>query len=478
MVACDTVESKPKRGDATLDRIRQLADGWTTADAPDRPVAPRGSGRRAMREAAAPEGSPPVPRDEFGEPPALRGEPTGLSALLADLAAQPQALQSQPHQPQVAPSEARHPARAPAHDVSPTPRAFADLPALPELPRPATLRSAAQLPRYHGWFGDVRYVFTVSFGATRTRRELARLAAAKFQRNVARQRAFVALGSRAIASDANDPAIALARTATENAMAQARKAEQELRENEKARSAATAVLHEARSTAAADIATHRAQVVEYTAKLGPVEKEFNAARRAAADLKHEMARFEQRIAAAEVTLAAGRADPTARAKLQAECEQLRQQLAVVASEEAPIATKLDGLTPRVAGLQAELARATAAISAAQAKEQAANERAAEQLAALDAQKKVLTRAAAEATTVDTELREALGEHLWLDVQWHATMPELTELEIQGAEADRHEMELRELLATIDRWKLARGLAALLGFSALVAGGAVWWWLRR
>jgi hypothetical protein len=58
------------------------------------------------------------------------------------------------------------------------------------------------------------------------------------------------------------------------------------------------------------------------------------------------------------------------------------------------------------------------------------------------------------------------------------MAPIDAIDVELGVADRRLMELREILASIDRWKLARGIAVIVVVLGVLAAGAAWiLWLR-
>ena len=103
-------------------------------------------------------------------------------------------------------------------------------------------------------------------------------------------------------------------------------------------------------------------------------------------------------------------------------------------------------------------------------------RADEQVVAIQAKRRVENRAAADAKTASERALMELGERLYVDRPGDLTaeLAPIDEIDLELGEADRRMMELREILGSIDRWKLARGIALVLAIVA--AAGALAGWL--
>jgi len=69
----------------------------------------------------------------------------------------------------------------------------------------------------------------------------------------------------------------------------------------------------------------------------------------------------------------------------------------------------------------------------------------------------------------------LGDKLYVDRPASLTtlLSPVDQIDLELGESDRRIMELREILSNIDRWKLARGLAMIIGAFTITAC-FVWW----
>jgi hypothetical protein len=377
-----------------------------------------------------------------------------------------------------APATPAHPPRVdttPAEPAAPEPAASARDSAAtvlvseqtPPPPRPrvtasrsvASVRDVPTLPRRPGFVGDLRYVLTVAIGTTRIRRELASLEPSITSERTRRGDALIELAAAAIGDD----------DVTHAGVVAARDDLSSIEERRALHAGATAAADEEIATArrehadddrrrSTELAGLDAELASTIERLAPLERELAAARRRAADLKTQLADLDARIAATEIRAAnrVGRPDAAAVA---AELAALKSERVAAAGAEPAIADELDNLTPRVAGLQATRADTEAAIARARAAQADARRRTDEILAALLARKVVEDRAVADGESERRRALETLGEQL------HADRPEelrfelaaIDERDLSLAQKQRRSMELRELLSSIDRAALGRGL---------------------
>jgi predicted nucleic acid-binding Zn-ribbon protein len=374
-----------------------------------------------------------------------------------------------------APAAPAHPPRVDTAPAAPEPAASARDSAAtvlvseqtPPPPRPrvtasrsvASVRDVPTLPRRPGFVGDLRYVFTVAIGTARIRRELASLEPSINNERTRRGDALIELAAAAIGDD----------DVTHAGVVAARDDLSTIEERRALHAGATAAADEEIATArrehadddrrrSTELAALDAELASTSERLAPLERELAAARRRAADLKTRLADLDTRIAATEIRAAnrVGRPDAAAVA---AELAALKSERVAAASAEPAIADELDNLTPRVAGLQATRADTEAAIARARAAQADAKRRIDEILAALLARKVVEDRAVADGESERRRALETLGEQL------HADRPEelrfelaaIDERDLSLAQKQRRSMELRELLSSIDRAALGRGL---------------------
>jgi hypothetical protein len=128
-----------------------------------------------------------------------------------------------------------------------------------------------------------------------------------------------------------------------------------------------------------------------------------------------------------------------------------------------LAGELDSLHPRIAALEASRADARQRRGELEQAEQDDQRRTEELLAAIGAKRKVVDRAAADAETLRDKILFELGERLYVD-RPESMGPELSPIDAIDVElgtGDRRTMELREILQSIDRWKIVRGVALWL-----------------
>ena len=101
----------------------------------------------------------------------------------------------------------------------------------------------------------------------------------------------------------------------------------------------------------------------------------------------------------------------------------------------------------------------------------------ELLAAIGAKRKVVDRAAAEAETARDKVLFELGDKLYVDrpKKLAAQLAPIDAIDLELGEGERRIMELREILSNVDKTKLTRGVAFIMGV-ALVIGLIVAWFV--
>jgi hypothetical protein len=168
-----------------------------------------------------------------------------------------------------------------------------------------------------------------------------------------------------------------------------------------------------------------------------------------------------------------KADPAAVA---AELATLRADRVTVARDEPGIAAELDALNPRIATFTADRAAVTKRLEEAREADAEAARRAEDVCAVIAARKKVEDRAVRDAENRRAKALLALGERLHLDraagLGEGSRAVEERELAIAGAE--RRALELRDVVASVDRAAVARGVAVLV--AALVVVIVLVFWL--
>jgi DNA repair exonuclease SbcCD ATPase subunit len=344
-----------------------------------------------------------------------------------------------------------------------------------------TLRSSASLPRRRGIAGDLLYIATVIAGLRRARRELTALTARQATRQQSRRHHLITLGRAAMTADGFDHA------ALPTAREQLTSIEEERSQHAGHVVAADAELARVRRDREAkakqhaeDIAKLDGELVALAKKLEPLEKEVNAAKKRGIDLHEALRRIDAKIAATEASLASPRAAKLDRAEVQAEIASLRADRKAIQSDEPVIAGQLDALSPRVAALEAtrgEAERKRAELDAAEHDDQ---RRVEELLAAIGAKRKVVDRAASDAEVLRDKILFKLGERLYVDRpdDLIAEFAPIDEIDLELGSADRRMMELREIRASVDRWKLARGIALLVVLLGAIGAAATWFFLLR
>jgi hypothetical protein len=344
-----------------------------------------------------------------------------------------------------------------------------------------TLRSSASLPRRRGIAGDLLYIATVIAGRRRARRELTALTARQATRQQSRRHHLITLGRAAVTADGFDHA------ALPTAREQLTSIEDERSQHAGHVVAADAELARVRRDREAkakqyaeDIAKLDGELAALAKKLEPLEKEVNSARKRGVHLHEALRRIDAKIAATEASLASPRAAKLDRAEVQAEIASLRADRKAIQSDEPVIAGQLDALSPRVAALEAtrgETERKRAELEAAEHDDQ---RRVEELLAAIGAKRKVVDRAASDAEALRDKILFKLGERLYVDRpdDLTAELAPIDEIDLELGSADRRMMELRELRASVDRWKLARGIALLVVLLGAIGAAATWFFLLR
>ena len=171
-----------------------------------------------------------------------------------------------------------------------------------------------------------------------------------------------------------------------------------------------------------------------------------------------------------------KAQQTDKASLEAELASLRADRQGVLRDEPKIASELDAISHKIAALEArriELRNKRAEIERLEREDQA---RCDDLLAAIGAKRKVVDRASADAETLRDKILFELGERLYVD-RPQALAAELSPadaIDVELGTSDRRVMELREIMSSIDKVKLARGIGILVLLAAAVA--ALAWWL--
>jgi predicted nucleic acid-binding Zn-ribbon protein len=326
-------------------------------------------------------------------------------------------------------------------------------------PPQGRLRTIAQLRRRRGVGGDMRYVLTAIFGLRRARRELAELEAKEGALQQSRRRHLITLGRTAVTADGFDhPALGPAREQLAGIeeersrhAGQVTAADAELQRVTRDRDAKA-------QQYAIDMVALEAELGDLAKKLEPLEKEAAGVTRRAADLRDAMRQVDEKIAFAEAALST--AEKEQRAALQAEIASLRADRKAVAKDEPALASALDSLQPRIAKLEGARAEARRRRVELEQSEREDQRRVEELLTAIGAKRKVVDRAASDAEAARDKILFELGERLYVD-RPAGMSPELSPIDAIDVElgtVDRRSMELREILQSVDRMKIARGIA--------------------
>ena len=337
------------------------------------------------------------------------------------------------------------------------------------------LRAPASFRRRPGLFGDFLYVFTVLFGKASARRELARLEAAIDQGRILCEQRMIALGADGIA----DPSL------DDDHLAEAREALTALEEERSARAgraaAAEADLAAIKRNERGEIEKQTAEckaietaLAELAARLAPLEKQAIALRRRGDELRATLATIDDQIRTLEAKLVAARGGAADRAAFEAELATLRADRVAVAKDEPVLAAQHDELDPQIAGLIAERNRATRRLADARAAITAAGERAADEIGAVQAARKVLDRGLGDLEKRRDRALGALGEHLAAErpAGLVSALAALDDAEKACVLDERRATELREMLASVDRGAIARGVAILVVLVGLLGGFGV------
>jgi predicted nucleic acid-binding Zn-ribbon protein len=343
-----------------------------------------------------------------------------------------------------------------------------------------TLRNAAALPRKRGIAGDLRYVATVVFGVRDANRELAALQAKQATRQQSRRHHLVTLGRTAVTlpewivpdrgsggpgggARAEHPALGPARE-------QLSRVEEERAQHAGHVAAADAELTRVRRDREAkakqyqaDLAALDAELLAITRKLEPLDKEAAGLKKRAADLRDSLRRIDGKIASTEASLTSVKAGKLDLAAVQAELATLKADRKAIRRDEPVLAGQLDALSPRIAALEAARGEAERKREELAAAEQEDQRRVEELLTAIGAKRKVVDRATAEAEARRDKILFQLGERLYVDRPEHLTgqLAPIDEIDVEFGIADRRIMELREIVSSIDKRKVARGVALIV-----------------
>jgi chromosome segregation ATPase len=224
----------------------------------------------------------------------------------------------------------------------------------------------------------------------------------------------------------------------------------------------------------AELAALDAELVALTKRLAPLAKDAARIKKRVRKLHEALRRVDAKIAAVEAGLASGtsKLDPAA---VQAELAMLRAERKAVQADEPVIAGELDALNPMIAELEAARAEVRRKRAECTDAEQEDRLRVDELLAAIGAQRKVVDRATAAAEARRDKLLFQLGEQLCVDRpdDLMGQLAPIDEIDVELGSADRRSMELREILTSVDHFKLARGVALLVVVLGALGGLTAW-----
>src|SRR5262249_36393520 len=155
---------------------------------------------------------------------------------------------------------------------------------------------------------------------------------------------------------------------------------------------------------------------------------------------------------------------------------LKADRKAIRRDEPGLAGQLDALSPRIAALEAARGEAQRKREELEAAEQEDQRRVEELLTAIGAKRKVVDRAMAEAEARRDKILFQLGERLYVDRPEHLTgqLAPIDEIDVEFGIAERRIMELREIVSSIDKLKVARGVALIV--LILGAIGALTFWV--
>ncbi len=337
------------------------------------------------------------------------------------------------------------------------------------------LRTVAQLRRQRGLFGDVRYVATALFGVRRARQEVIEVEGRQATRQAERRRYLVTLGRTAVTSDFDHPALSAAREqlgGVEDERSrhhgQVVAADQELQRVKRDREVAA-------KQYATDLSAVDAELAEVGKRLEPLLKDQVAVTRRVGAQRELLRAVERKIAETTASLVSVKGPKQDPAAIQAELATLKADKIAVQRDEPLIARELDALNPRIAALESKRTDSQKRRVDLLKNEEDDQRRAEELLTAIGAKRKVMDRAAGDAEVLRDKLLFELGERLYVDrpEDLGAQMSPIDSIDVELGEADRRVMELREILSSIDKAKLWRGIG-MIAVVTLVVTGFAWW----
>ncbi len=479
--------SRRRVGDATRQRINQLADGWKT------PKSPRADEREAdpgaeVEVEAEPE--PPqraisaMPEDEDTPLPELRDEgdsdvvSSGQRSPTAEV--EPEQIESVDEDDLPAATASIQVEEAVADGVDAVIESSADrnddatqLQDFDTVTHGAAtkLRAPASLPRKRGWFGDVKYVFTALFGVASARRELAEVGR-KLDRERAERSEALASMSSALLDD---------KTCVLPVVVDTRKQLEAIRLRRRQPAAAVTsaaaeidALEEERSrakTIAADATAElEAEFSDLRGRLAPLERDGSRVRKKATDLQVAITDVDEKIANQSAAAASARDRASAEAALAAN----RAERSRLVAREPVLAAEMDDFEPKIANLTADRAAVEDKISGLRQGEAEAVVRSREKIEAIRAGMAVEERTLVDADDEAAQLLLDLGESLGGDrpPQLADELAPIDEFDLFIATLERRAIELREIVDGVSRAAVARGVGVIVVVLALV-GAALW-----
>lgn len=469
-----SVAEKRRAGDDTRARIDELAGGWSVpAKAEEAEGAESG---RAKRPSVPP---PPPPQARTKRPsmpppvPAAKAKPQPKAE--AEIGHEDETAR----EPRIEMESLRADTAEERGDTNDDATMVAPGTAAAVASRHAptgSVRAIASLPRKRGLGGDVRYVATVLFGIARSKRELVRVEGELAAAGGRRRKRLIELAAQVLTDD----------DVRHRGVTPARERLAAL-EEQRARQAGQAAAADLEASAArrehgddvkrleADITAIEAELADIAAKLAPLERDANAARKKATDVQATLERINAKVAMTKASLVRVKGARADRAAVEAELATLHADRVAVQRDEPKIAAELDALLPRIAELEARRTAARARLDTARTDLTAAGERLDERLGVVGAHLKVIERALATTQTARDHALAELGETLVIDRPRGLArdLADVDELDLAIATDQRRVMELREVLGSVDKKALARGIAVLAAATAALAAFVVW-----
>ncbi|HKE17415.1 MAG TPA: hypothetical protein VKB80_21220 [Kofleriaceae bacterium] len=343
----------------------------------------------------------------------------------------------------------------------------------------AVLRLPQALRRRRGPWGDALYVFGSIVGVARANRELSAVARKLEAEKESRGRRLADVARLSLADS----------DLVSETVARGREEIIELEDQRSRRAGAVAAADaevaalergrdEERQRHAQELEALRRGDKEMGEKVEPLQRRVQATRRRAVRLIEAMDDLERRITRAEARLP--RLAQDERAAAEAHIASLLAERQAMADEQPTLAAELDELEPAIAGIIASRADARARVVRVEKAELDAVVRTAEKLTAARARRVVDERAEAELAQDQEESLAALGERLAVErpAELGSRLRGIEEHEVAIATLDRRHLELTELVKSVDRWAIARGVLWLLALAVGVAAALVWSYALR